>query len=260
MFSVPVRDGRRAPRRLRGLSRPALLGARADERGHPLRPGGDARRVRGARGLDDVEVRAAAASVRRRQGRRALQPAPDVAARAGGAHPALHLRAAADHRPAGGHPRPGHGDERADDGLDDGHLLDAGRPRGAGDRHRQADLDRRLGLPARGDGRRRRDGDGPRLRAARLEPRRAALRRPGLRQRRRDRCARARRPRRDGDRRLGRLRRGLRRRRARRPRDERVRARSTARSRTGRRGRGSRTRSCSSSPATSSFSPRARIR
>ena len=33
-----------------------------------------------------------------------------------------------------------------------------------GDRHRQADLDRRLGLPARGDRRRRRDGDRARLR------------------------------------------------------------------------------------------------
>ena len=64
--------------------------------------------------------------------------------------------------------------------------------RGAGDRDGQADLDRRLGLPARGDGCRRRDGHRPRVRAARLEPRRAALRRPGLRQRRRDRRARAR--------------------------------------------------------------------
>ena len=55
---------------------------------------------------------------------------------------------------------------------------------------------------------------GARLRAARLEPRRAALRRPGLRQRRRDRGARARRPRRDRDRGLGRLGRRPRRRRA----------------------------------------------
>ena len=46
-------------------------------------------------------------------------------------------------------PAPDMATERADDGLDDGHVLDAGRPRRAGDRHRQADLDRRLGLPAR---------------------------------------------------------------------------------------------------------------
>ena len=38
-----------------------------------------------------------------------------------------------------------------------------------GDRHRQADLDRRLALPARGDRRRRRDGDRAGVRAARLE-------------------------------------------------------------------------------------------
>ena len=169
MLSVPVKmdDGTRA--RLRGLPRPALVRARADEGRHPLRPGGDARRVRRARGLDDLEVRAAAPPVRRRQGRRPLQSAPDVDARARAPDAPLHLRAPADHRPAGGHPGARHGDERADDGLDDGHLLDAGRLRRAGDRHGQADLDRRLGLPARGDRRRGRDGDRARVRAARLE-------------------------------------------------------------------------------------------
>ena len=47
--------------------------------------------------------------------------------RAGAAHAPLHLGAAAVHRPAGGHPGAGHGHERADDGLDDGHVLDAAR-------------------------------------------------------------------------------------------------------------------------------------
>ena len=61
MLSVPVRidDDRRvvfAGYRVQHSTR-----ARADEGRHPLRPGGDARRVRGARGLDDVEVRAARA-------------------------------------------------------------------------------------------------------------------------------------------------------------------------------------------------------
>ena len=89
-------------------------------------------------------------------------------------------------------------------------------------------------LPARGDRRRRRDGDRARVRAARLEARRAALRRPGLRQRRRDR-ARASSPRtgRDRDRRLRHLRRRLRRRRARRRRAAALRRASTARSPTG---------------------------
>ena len=63
--------------------------------------------------------------VRRRQGRRALQPARAVAGRARARHAPLHRRARAVHRPAARHPGAGHGDERADDGLDDGHLLDA---------------------------------------------------------------------------------------------------------------------------------------
>ena len=189
---LPRAARQRPARRLRRLPGAALERARPDEGRHPLRRRGDARRVRRARGLDDVEVRAAAAALRRRQGRRALQPARDVAARARAADAPLHLGAAADHRPEGRHPGAGHGDERADDGLDDGHLLDAEGPRRAGDRHRQADLDRRLGVPARGDRRRRRDDDRARLRAARLEAQRAALRRAGLRQRRRDRGARAR--------------------------------------------------------------------
>ena len=217
----PGQARRRHARRLRRLPRPALDRARADEGRHPLRPGGHARRVRRARDLDDLEVRAPAAAVRRREGRRPLQPARAVAAGARAPDAPLHVGAAAGDRAAGGHPRARHGDERADDGVDDGHVLDAGRPRRPGDRHRQADLDRRLRLPPRGDRRRRRDGDRACVRAARLEPRRAALRRPGLRQRRRHRRARAGRARRDRDRRLGRLRR--------RPRPGRARRAATAR-------------------------------
>ena len=180
----------------------------------------------GAGGLDDVEVRAAAAPVRRREGRRPLLAARAVAGRAGAPDAPLHLRAAADHRPTGGHPGSGHGHERADDGLDDGHLLDAEGLRRPGDRHRQADLARRLALPPRGDGRRRRDGDRARVPPARLGARRSALRRPGLRQRRRDRRAGARRTGREGDRRLRRLGRDPRRGRARHPQHERARARA----------------------------------
>ena len=159
----------RPARRLPGLPRPALERARPDEGRHSLRLRGQPRRMRRARGLDDLEVRAAAPPLRRRQGGRALQPARDVAGRARAADPPLHVGAAADHRPAGGHPRAGHGDERADDGVDDGHVLDADGPRRPGDRDREADLDRRLRVPSRGDGRRRRDDDRARLRAARLE-------------------------------------------------------------------------------------------
>src|SRR5262245_13365239 len=62
-------------RPLDGVSRlpgPALDRAGADEGRRPLRPGGLTRRVRGAGDVDDVEVRAAAAALWRRQGRRAL--------------------------------------------------------------------------------------------------------------------------------------------------------------------------------------------
>ena len=134
---------------------------------------------------------AAAARTAARRAACAATPRDLSRQRADAHHAALHGRAGAVHRPAARHPGARHGDERADDGVDDGHVLDAEGLRGAGDRHRQADLDRRLGLPARGDRRRRRDGDRARVRAARLGPRRAALRRAGLRQRRRDRRDRA---------------------------------------------------------------------
>ena len=182
---------RRPARRLPGLPSPALERAGADQGRYPLRPQRLAGRVRGARDVDDVEVRAPAAALRRRQGRGALRPARALTARAPGGHPPLHRRAAPDHRPPGGHPGAGHGDRRADDGLDDGHLLDAGRLRGPGDRHRQADLDRRVCLPAGGDRRGRRDGRRSCLPAARLGSLRAALRRPGLREGRRRRRLRA---------------------------------------------------------------------
>ena len=214
--------------------------------------------VRGARRVDDVEVRAAATPVRRREGRRPLQPARAVAARAGAADAALHERASRRDRAAGGHPRAGHGHERADDGVDHGHVLDAGRSRRAGDRHRQADLARRLALGARGDRRRRRDGDRARVPATRLEPRRAALRRAGLRQRRRDRGAGARLEGRDGGRCLRHLGRDLLARAGSTSRrahlDRRPRQRSTAFRTCGT----SRTSSCSSCRATSSCSRRSK--
>ena len=87
--------------------------------------GGVARRVRRARVVDDVEVRAAAAAVRRREGRHPLRPWRALAARARAADPPLHVRARARDRTADRHPCTRHGDERADDGVDDGHVLDA---------------------------------------------------------------------------------------------------------------------------------------
>ena len=181
----PRAHGRRSLGRLRRVPRAPLERPRADEGRDPLRPARLARGMRGARDVDDLEVRAPAAPLRRRQGRRPLQPEGDVARRGAAPDAALHDRAAAGDRPGPRHPRAGHGDERADDGLDDGHVLDAGGLRGAGGRHREADLDRRLRLPHRGDRRRRRDGDRAGLPEARLGPGRAGLRRAGVRQRRR---------------------------------------------------------------------------
>ena len=155
----PGAHGRRDLDDLPRLSRAPLERRRPDEGRHPLRPARLARRVRGARDVDDMEVRAAPASVRGREGRRALQSARDVPGRAPAADPAIHDRAAPGDRPGEGHPGARHGDERADDGLDDGHVFDAGRPRRPRGRDREADLDRRLGLPERGDRRRGRDGD-----------------------------------------------------------------------------------------------------
>ena len=203
-------------------------------------------------------MRAAPASVRRREGRRPLQSARDVSGRAPAAHPAVHDRVAAGDRPGEGHPGARHGDERADDGLDDGHVLDAGRLRRPRGRDREADLDRRLRLPERGDRRRGRDGHRARLPPARLGPRRAGVRRAGLRERGRRRGAGPRSAGREGARRLRHLGRHLLAARARRRSRRRLGSRSTGRSRTTRTSSTSRTPSCSSSRATSSSSRRSR--
>ncbi len=174
-----------------GLSRSALERARPDKGRRSLRPGGRSRRVCGVGDVDDLEVRSVAAPLRRSQGRDPLPSPRAVSERAAGAHAPLHVGAPAGAWPPAGHSRAGHGHQRADDGVDDGHLLNAGRVRGAGDRHRQADRAWRLALSPRGHGRRRRDGDRALLREAGNAARRPALRRPGLRQRRRDRSGRA---------------------------------------------------------------------
>ena len=141
-------DGRRLVRVVPGLPRAALVGARPDEGRHPLRRRRRPRRVRRARDVDDLEVRAPAPAVRRREGRRALQRRARCPRRARARHAPLHRRARAVHRAAARHPGARHGDERADDGVDDGHVLDAEGLRRAGDRHGQADLDRRLACSA----------------------------------------------------------------------------------------------------------------
>ena len=75
----PRRDGRRVGRRLRRLPRRAQHDPRAGEGRDPLPPGRHARRGQGARDVDDVEVRADGAAVRRRKGRRRLRPEAPLA-------------------------------------------------------------------------------------------------------------------------------------------------------------------------------------
>ena len=80
-------------------------------------------------------------------GDRPARPQPQRA-RAG--HPPLRQRDHADHRPGEGHPGPRRRHGRADDGLDDGHLLGAQGLHRDGGRDRQADQHRRLARSRRG--------------------------------------------------------------------------------------------------------------
>ena len=64
---------------LQGLPRPAQQHPRPVQGRHPLPRERHARRGEGARGDDDVEVRAARHPVRRRQGRHQVRPAPALA-------------------------------------------------------------------------------------------------------------------------------------------------------------------------------------
>ena len=73
---------------------------------------------------DVLEVRPDEPALRRRQGRRPLQSPVALPPGAGGADPPVHGRDHPADRARPGHPRPRHGHGRADDGLDDGHLLD----------------------------------------------------------------------------------------------------------------------------------------
>ena len=86
-----------APRRRRGpgvhgLPRPAHARHGPDEGRHPPRARRLARRVRGARDVDDLQVRAPRPAVRRREGRRALRPEPALRRRDRAPHAPLHGR------------------------------------------------------------------------------------------------------------------------------------------------------------------------
>ena len=195
---LPGADGLRRRALVHRLPRAAHADDGPDEGRLSLRPRRLDGRVRGAGDVDDVEVRAARPALRRREGRRALRAERAERRRARAPDAPLRRRADPDHRPREGHPRAGHGDERARDGVVHGHVLPADRPLRAGRRHRQADRARRHRRAARGDRPRRRLRARGRLRPHRAAAARVARRDPGLRQRRRRRGARAVRDRRDG--------------------------------------------------------------
>ena len=98
-----------------------------------------------------MEVRGGEYSFRRRQGRRDLRPEEDVAGRAGANDAALY---GGDHRVPGagkGRARAGCEHQRANHGVDHGHLLDAHAADGHGGGDGQATEHRRVARAARGD-------------------------------------------------------------------------------------------------------------
>ena len=86
-------------------------------------------------------------------------PAEPVQRRARAHHPPLHLRHHRHARPRLRRSRAGREHQRADDGVDHGHLLHAQAPHRHRGRHRQAGGDGRLARPPRGDRPRLHDRD-----------------------------------------------------------------------------------------------------
>ena len=177
-------DGRRLGAGVPGLPRHPQHDARPGEGRDPLPPGRHAGRGEGARDVDDVEVRADGAPVRRRQGWRDLRSEAPLARREGAPDAPLHERDHQRDRPREGHSRPRRRHRRPGDGVDLRHVLDERGPLGARRRHRQAARRRRLGRPRRRNGTRLALLHPNRPPEAGLPAARHAGRDPGVRQRR----------------------------------------------------------------------------
>jgi hypothetical protein len=184
---LPGDARRRQRRRLHRPSCPAQREPRSGQGRNPLPPGRDPGRGPCPGDVDDLEVCLREHPLWRREGRRGGRPEATEPAGGRGADATLHHGDQPAHRPRARHPRAGREHERADDGLDHGHVLDAPRLHDPRRRHRQAGQHRRLPRPKRGD------RPGGRLHAAAVggsdEPihRGHDGRHPGLRQRRLDR-------------------------------------------------------------------------
>ena len=105
---------------------------------HPLPPGRHARRGQGARDVDDVEVRADGHPVRRREGRRRLDPKALSARELERMTRRFTSEIINEIGPEKDIPAPDVGTDAARDGLDLRHVLDEQGPLGARRRHRQA--------------------------------------------------------------------------------------------------------------------------
>ena len=154
---IPGQHGQRATGGLHRISGAALHRARAGQGRRALLAGCHAGRSARAGQLDDVEVRGGQHSLRRRQGRHHLRSQEHVARRAGAHDPALYLGADRVHRPGERRSRARRQHQRADHGVDDGHLFHAHAPDGYGRCHRQAAEHGRIARAARGHGPRRHD-------------------------------------------------------------------------------------------------------
>ena len=131
-------DARRRPYRgVHRIPRPALHRPRTGQRRNSLLPRRHARRSARAGGVDDLEVRGGKHSFRRRERRRHLRSGDAVHVGVGAHHAALHRRDHRIHRPGARRARARHEHQRANDGLDHGHLFHAHAPYEYRGRHRQ---------------------------------------------------------------------------------------------------------------------------
>ncbi len=153
---LPDPPRRRHGRGVRGLSGPAPSHARAHQGRYAFRAVGRYRRGRGARDLDELEMRAGRSALWRRQGRDQCRSLHDLQARAGSAVATLHAGDDPVRRSPYRRDGAGHGHQRAGDGLVHGYLLDVPGADRHGDRDGKAGCVRRHARPARSHRARRR--------------------------------------------------------------------------------------------------------